>query len=45
VIGPGVSPDVTWEAGAQGPYNPLLDATANAAQRLLLAGDRRCKIN
>jgi hypothetical protein len=45
VIGPGVSPDVTWEAAAQGPYNPLLDATANAAQRLLLAGDRRCKIN
>jgi hypothetical protein len=45
VIGPGVSPDVSWEAAAPGPYNPVLDAAANAAQRLLLAGDSRCKIN
>ncbi len=45
VIGPGVSPDVSWEAPAPGPYNPVLDAVANNAQRLLLASDSRCKIN
>jgi hypothetical protein len=41
VIGPGVTPDVTWEGRAPGPY----DAAANAAQREVLGADPLCKVN
>jgi hypothetical protein len=33
VIGPGVTPDIFWEAAAPGEYNPALDLVANAAIR------------
>jgi hypothetical protein len=45
VIGPGVSPDVSWEGKAPGGFDPGRDAGANAEQRSLFAGDRLCKIN
>ena len=45
IIGPGVMPDMYWESTAPGPYNPQLDATANAEQRELAAGSRYCKPN
>jgi hypothetical protein len=45
VIGPGVSPDVSWEGKSPGGYSPGRDAGANAEQRSLFAGDRLCKIN
>ena len=43
VIGPGVTPDVFWEAEAPGPYDRELDATANEEIRAL--GDPSCKPN
>lgn len=45
VIGPGVTPDVMWQGPAPAPYDPSADAQANAAQRELLANDRRCVVN
>jgi len=45
VIGPGVTPDVMWQGAAPGAYDAARDAQANDAQRALLAGDPRCKIN
>jgi len=42
VIGPGVSPDVSWQGQAPGPYNASLEETANAQQRTLFAGGGRC---
>jgi hypothetical protein len=33
IIGPGVTPDIFWEAAAPGEYNPALDSVANAAIR------------
>jgi hypothetical protein len=45
VIGPGVSPDVSWEGKAPGGYSAGRDAGANAEQRSLFAGDPLCKIN
>ena len=45
VIGPGVTPDVTWEGPAPGPYDPATDSQANDAQRAVLGPDPRCKIN
>ena len=45
VIGPGVTPDVTWEGAAPGAYDATRDETANAEQRKLLGADARCKIN
>jgi hypothetical protein len=45
VIGPGVTPDVTWEGRAPGAFDDAADATANDAQRALLGADPRCKIN
>jgi hypothetical protein len=45
VVGPGVTPDLRWEAIAPGPYDPVRDAAANAEQQQLLAGDKSCKIN
>ena len=45
VIGPGVTPDVMWQGPAPAQYDPAADAQANAAQRELLANDRRCVVN
>ena len=45
VIGPGVVPDVMWQGAAPGAFDPAQDGEANAAQRMLFAGDRLCKIN
>jgi hypothetical protein len=45
VIGPGVTPDVVWMGPSPGPYDAARDAAANAEQRQLYAGDRRCAIN
>jgi hypothetical protein len=43
VIGPGVTPDVTWQGAAPGPYSAAADAEANAA----IAGmhDTLCRPN
>jgi hypothetical protein len=43
VIGPGVTPDVTWQGPAPGPYDPAADARANKAIAAL--GDRQCQPN
>ena len=45
VIGPGVTPDVMWQGPAPGAYDAASDGQANAAQRALLSGDRRCVVN
>ena len=45
VIGPGVTPDVTWEGAAPGPYDAAADAEANTQQRAVLGNDPRCTIN
>jgi len=39
VVGPGVTPDVTWTGDEPGEYDPVLDAQANAQQKIDLAGD------
>ena len=44
VIGPGVTPDVSWEAPALGAFDAELERVANAEQRLLFAGSRACKV-
>jgi hypothetical protein len=41
VIGPGVTPDVMWQAAAPGDFDQELDATANETQRQL--GDPLCR--
>ena len=38
VIGPGVTPDVTWEGDAPGRFSPARERQANAHQRQLFAG-------
>ena len=43
IIGPGVTPDVSWEASAPGPYSRALDIVANDEIRRL--GSRQCKPN
>jgi hypothetical protein len=45
VIGPGVTPDVTWEGAAPQAFDATRDEAANAEQRELVGGDARCKIN
>jgi hypothetical protein len=40
-----VTPDVTWEGAAPGPYDAAADAEANAAQREVLGPDPRCVVN
>jgi hypothetical protein len=45
VIGPGVTPDVTWEGRAPGAYDPAADNEANAHQRTVLGPDPRCVVN
>lgn len=43
VIGPGVLPDVTWEASAPGAYDEALDRQLVEQQRAVYAGDTLCK--
>lgn len=43
VIGPGVTPDVTWEGPAPGPYDKEADAIAN--KEIAALGDRLCRPN
>lgn len=43
VIGPGVTPDVTWEGTSLGAYNRELDLELHDLQRSLYAGDSLCK--
>jgi hypothetical protein len=43
VIGPGVTPDVFWEAETPGPYDRELDAAAN--EEIQALGDPTCKPN
>lgn len=45
VIGPGVTPDVSWQGPAPGPYDRARDAAANEEQRKVLGPDPRCKVN
>ena len=44
VVGPGVTPDVTWEAPALGAFDAELERTANEEQRALFVGSRACKV-
>ena len=43
VIGPGVTPDVSWVGAAPGAYDKSMDAVANAAIAQL--GDKLCRAN
>jgi len=45
IVGPGVTPDVSWQASAPGPFDPVLDAAANLEQQKLAAGSRYCRPN
>ena len=45
VIGPGVTPDVTWQAAAPAAYDAAQDVAANRDMQSLLAGDRLCRPN
>jgi hypothetical protein len=42
VIGPGVTPDVSWEGNAPGPYDPAKATTQVSVQRSLMARDPSC---
>lgn len=42
VIGPGVTPDVTWESDAPGPYDAAADRRLAEVLRETLAGDALC---
>jgi hypothetical protein len=43
IIGPGVTPDIYWEADALGTYDKDFDLQQHAAQKEFLAGDSHCK--
>ena len=43
VVGPGVLPDVTWEATAPGAYDESLDNKLRDVQRAIYGLDTRCK--
>jgi len=45
VVGPGVTPDVSWRSLAPGPFDPVLDLRANLEQEKLAAGSRYCRPN
>ena len=45
VIGPGVAPDVMWQGPPPGRFDAARDAQANDEQRIVLRGDRLCKVN
>ena len=42
-VGPGVLPDVTWEGGAPGPYDPSVDRQLAGLQRQVYGADTLCK--
>ncbi len=42
-VGPGVTPDVTWEGAAPGPYDAALDRRLADVLRQTLAGDALCR--
>lgn len=42
-MGPGVSPDVTWEHAGLGAFDPKYEADMNALQDVLMAGDKLCR--
>lgn len=43
VVGPGVTPDVSWEGAAPAAYDPEEDRAADGRLRALLAGDSLCR--
>ena len=43
MIGPGVTPDVTWEAAAPGPYNGDLDRQLVGTRQALVGSDPLCR--
>ena len=43
IIGPGVLPDIYWEADALGAYDKAFDLQMHDAQKTFLAGDPLCK--
>jgi hypothetical protein len=43
IIGPGVTPDIYWEADALGVYDRDFDLQQHLVQKEFLAGDRLCK--
>jgi hypothetical protein len=43
IIGPGVMPDIYWEAEALGAYDKEFDLAQHAVQKEFLAGDPLCK--
>jgi hypothetical protein len=43
IIGPGVLPDIYWEADALGAYDKAFDLQMHEAQKTFLAGDPLCK--
>jgi hypothetical protein len=43
IIGPGVTPDIYWEADALSAYDKDFDLAQHAAQKEFLAGDPLCK--
>jgi hypothetical protein len=43
IIGPGVTPDVTWEGQALGAYDQQFDLQQHAVQKEFLAGDPLCR--
>lgn len=45
VIGPGVTPDIMWQASAPGPYDADADRALNDAQRELFGPSSQCRPN
>jgi hypothetical protein len=43
IIGPGVTPDVYWEAGALGSYDRDFDLAQHEVQREFYSGTAACK--
>lgn len=43
IIGPGVLPDIYWEADALGGYDQAFDLSMHATQKQFLAGDGLCR--
>jgi hypothetical protein len=42
VVGPGVTPIVSWEGPRLGPYDPVVDAKVNAVFDQIMKGDKVC---
>jgi hypothetical protein len=43
IIGPGVTPDISWETAALGSYDQAFDLQQHAMQKEFLAGDSLCR--